>query len=203
MHGGVRNMLHNYDKITQVLNFFARKNTNSRIQKLKAIKLIWAADRYHLRKYGRLVSTDEYVAMKLGPVGSYAKRIAEDDRIWLGSEVLDKTNEYVRPSKDGNVVISHQDVDGNVFSNTDREALNFAWQTFGAYDGFDLADISHDYPEWARFEEVIQLGLQKSTDIDPLDFFKDPEKLTYMQKDPFELDADILEDSKEVYTGAL
>ena len=111
--------------------------------------------------------------------------------------------EYVRPSRDGNVVISHQDIDSKVFSNTDREALEFAWDTFGARDGFDLADISHDYPEWARFEEVIQLGLQKSTDIDPLDFFKNPESLTHMQRDPFELDAEILMDSKEVYTGAL
>jgi len=196
-------MLHNYDKITQVLNFFARKNSNSRIQKLKAIKLIWAADRYHVRKYGRLVSSDDYVAMKLGPVGSLTKRIAENDRIWLGSEILDETNKYVMPSSDGNLVVSHNAVDGKVFSKTDIEALDFAWNSFGEYDGFQIADISHDYPEWLKFEEANKLTVQKRTDIDPLDFFKDPKELKYLKSDPFRLDDEILKDSQAVYTGTL
>jgi len=196
------NMLHNYDKITQVLNFFARKNSNSRIQKLKAIKLIWAADRYHMRKYGRLVSSDDYVAMKLGPVGSLTKRIAENDRIWLGEEILDETNKYVMPSKDGKMVISHDEVDERVFSNSDREALEFAWNTFGEYDGFTIADISHDYPEWLRYAESIRLGIQKCTDIELIDFFKDPTTLRLLKSDPFKLDHDILKDSEAVYTGA-
>jgi uncharacterized phage-associated protein len=196
-------MLHNYDKITQVLNFFARKNSNSRIQKLKAIKLIWAADRYHMRKYGRFVSSDDYVAMKLGPVGSLTKRIAENDRIWLGEEILDETNKYVMPSKDGKIVISQNEVDDKVFSNSDREALEFAWDNFGQYDGFIIADISHDYPEWLRYADAIKLGMQKCTDIDPVDFFKDPTVLRLLKTDPFKLDDDILKDSEAVYTGAL
>lgn len=195
-------MVHNYDKITQILNFFARKNANSRIQKLKAIKLAWAADRYHLRKYGRLVSTDDYVAMKLGPVGSLTKRIAEDDRIWLGNEILDKTNVYVTPIQNGNVVVSHKEVENNVFSKTDIEALEFAWNNFSLFNGFELADISHDYPEWSKYENEIKLGLKRS-DIDPVDFFENPRQLKHLQKDPFELDDLILTGSKEIFTGAI
>ena len=44
---------------------------------MKAIKLIYLADRLHLRKYGRPIIGDMYWAMKLGPVGSLAKRVAE------------------------------------------------------------------------------------------------------------------------------
>ena len=195
-------MLHNYDKITQVLNFFARKNANSRIQKLKAIKLIWAADRYHLRKYGRLVSADEYIAMRFGPVASNADNIANNDTMWLSDEVIDEAKQFVTPSSDRKTIYSHKDVNAKLFSKTDLEALEFAWKQFGQYNGFQIADISHDYPEWSKHQDDIELGVQRRKDIDPTDFFENPIKLTQLQKDPFELDDEILKDSKEVYTGA-
>ena len=195
-------MNYNYQKITQLLNFFASKTSNSRIQKLKAIKLIWAADRYHLRKYGRLVSTDDYVAMKYGPVGSVTKRIAEDDRFFMDLHVLDYAKDYVTPDDSGNIVISHKAVDESRFSKTDIEALEFAWGTFGRLDGFKIAKISHEYPEWLKFKDVIEAGEQKRTDIEPIDFFKNPKKLTLIKKDPFEISPEILESSEEIYTGA-
>jgi uncharacterized phage-associated protein len=56
---------------------------------MKALKLIYFADRYHLRKYGRLVTNDIYYAMNYGPVPSSVKDIAE------GSEFLgEKEKEY-------------------------------------------------------------------------------------------------------------
>jgi len=196
-------MMNNYDKITQALNFFVRKNTNSRIQKLKAIKLIWAADRYHLRKYGRLVSADEYVAMPFGPVASNAKNIADSDTMWLTEDVLEKAKKYITPSEDRKIIFSHKDVEKRLFSKTDVEALEFAWSEFGGLDGFRIADISHDYPEWAKHRDNFELGLLRRKDIDPVDFFDNPTNLTHLQKDPFVLDDSILKDSKEVYTGAL
>ena len=65
-------------KGTQALNYFARKK-NGKINKMKAIKLIYLADRYHLRKYGRPVVGDDYWAMKYGPVASSTLNIADID----------------------------------------------------------------------------------------------------------------------------
>lgn len=45
-------------KATQALNFFARKAPGHSINKMKALKLVYFADRYHLRKYGRPVVGD-------------------------------------------------------------------------------------------------------------------------------------------------
>ncbi len=56
-------------KATQALNFFAAK-AGGKINKMKALKLVFFADRYHLRKYGRPVVGDEYLAMNYGPVAS-------------------------------------------------------------------------------------------------------------------------------------
>ena len=44
---------------------------------LSDIKLIFFADRYHIRKYGRPITNDEYLAMDFGPVNSGVKDIAE------------------------------------------------------------------------------------------------------------------------------
>ena len=74
----MRNLRFNFDyrKSTQVLNFFANKQ-GGQINKMKALKLIFLADRYHIRKYGRLITNDVYVAMKHGPVPSTTKDISE------------------------------------------------------------------------------------------------------------------------------
>ena len=44
-----------HEKATQAINFFARES-GGQINKMKAIKLIYFAERYHLRKYGRPIT---------------------------------------------------------------------------------------------------------------------------------------------------
>lgn len=56
-----------YRKAAQALNYFAIQN-GGEIEKLQALKLIYFADRYHLRKYGRPITNDQYWAMNFGPV---------------------------------------------------------------------------------------------------------------------------------------
>jgi hypothetical protein len=46
---------------------------------MKALKLIFLADRYHLCRYGRLITNDSYVAMKHGPVPSATRDIVESN----------------------------------------------------------------------------------------------------------------------------
>src|SRR5438128_5325482 len=129
-----------YRKATQALNFLARQ-AGGRINKLKAIKLMFFADRYHLRKFGRPVSDCAYFAMKHGPVASEAKRVAEESAR-LDARSRNYVRRYVR--KDDTYHFSSVgDVDLEVLSETDREALDFAWKNFGHYTEFRLRDISH------------------------------------------------------------
>lgn len=48
-----------------------------KMDRVKLIKLLWAADRYHLRAHGRMVSGTDYVAMVHGPVSSLALDVAQ------------------------------------------------------------------------------------------------------------------------------
>lgn len=110
---------------------------------MKAIKLIYFADRYHLRKYGRPVTNDEYVAMAYGPVGSKTKDIAENTS-FLDIIESEYNKQYIEKQGIYDVQSVH-DVDMNVFSDSDIEAMEFAVKYFGHLDQFQLAEVSHAY----------------------------------------------------------
>lgn len=158
-----------YKKATQALNFFAQRN-GGRVNKMKAIKLIFFADRYHLRKYGRPITNDEYLAMGYGPVSSGVKDIAEMSD-FLGDTEREYASRFVTPANRFDVE-SILPLDEKVFSQTDLEALVFAWKEFGEYDQFELADITHKYPEWKRHE--LALKHQSRVRMNYEDFLQDP-----------------------------
>src|SRR5690554_5647220 len=87
----------NFDlkKATQALNWLAVKS-GGRINKLKALKLIYLADRYHLRKYGRLITNDSYFAMDYGPVPSGVKDLAEVSE-FLGKDEQNYSKKFIQP----------------------------------------------------------------------------------------------------------
>ena len=162
-----------YKKATQALNFFAQKK-DGKINKMKAIKLIYLADRLHLRKYGRPIVGDMYWAMKLGPVGSQAKRVAELDTMPDG--VLSYAKKYIKPVDDKKQsFISLQPVDTDLFSQTDLECLETIYEHFSDKDQFELAELSHQYPEWIKHARALKAG-KKRVAMNYDDFFSDTEK---------------------------
>jgi len=168
----VRNPLpFDHKKATQLLNYFASKS-GGRINKMKALKLIFLADRYHLRKYGRLISNDFYVAMKLGPVPSVVLDIAESDS-FLTQEYKNYASNYIRPLDGGRQIESVGEIDNSYFSESDLEALAFSWDNFGQYKKWSLSDFTHNYPEWKNHEQAIRAG-SKCENMELADFFDDP-----------------------------
>jgi len=161
-------------KITQAINYLAKKS-GGQIDKLKTIKLLFFADRYHLRKFGRPLTNDNYFAMDLGPVGSETKDII-DQTVYLPKNVKAYAAKFLE--KIDNTVKSREDVDRAVFSKSDTEALDFVWDVFGKFTGFQLKDISHKYPEWKKHEEILKAGTL-SVPMDYLDFFNDPNPRFY------------------------
>jgi uncharacterized phage-associated protein len=161
-----------HEKATQILNFFASK-AGGKINKMKALKLIFLADRYHLRKYGRLVSDDCYVAMKYGPVPSTIMDIAEADE-YLDNTIRDYVISNIRASDDGLRIESLKPADTGYFSASDIEAFIFAWDNFGQLDQWGLSDFTHNYPEWLRHKDALQSG-SKAKDITLEDFLNDPD----------------------------
>jgi len=160
-------------KATQTLNFFAHRAGGS-INKMKALKLVYFADRYHLRKYGRPVVGDEYLAMNYGPVASGTKDLAEMSD-FLGEEEARYAKKFIKPSETGRAFSSVSEVDEKVFSESDREALAFAWNRFGRVDKFELSKLTHRYPDWKRHEAALQSNVVTRVPMNYRDFLEDPE----------------------------
>jgi len=188
-------------KSVQAINYFARKK-DGQINKMKAIKLIYFADRYHIRIYGRPVIGDQYWAMKFGPVASFALHAAEfyDG---LGEDCLQYAKSFLsHPKGDEKIlsIISKDKVDLKVFSQTDIEALEVAYKEFGDKDQFELKDISHKYPEWLKHKKEIEVGKKKRVKMNYLDFFNskdDNSSIFNFSKEHLELSKDVFSENQE------
>lgn len=183
-----------YKKATQAINYLTEKE-GGQIDKLKLIKLIYLADRYHLRRYGRPMVNDAYFAMPLGPVGSSVKDIAEFSN-FLDKSELDYATTYLERGVQPNVIVSIADVDTGVFSKSEKEALDFAYTEFGGHTASSLVNVTHLYPEWLRFKSAFE---SKETTREPMsytDFFGNPMNGS---GDKFALATDVLAASKELF----
>ncbi len=164
-------MSFSYKKATQALNYFARQS-GGRINKMKALKMLFFADRFHLRKYGRPITNDEYFAMNFGPVPSGGKDLVEGsdfrpdvEKAYAG-QFLNAVSRYEFSSV--------SEVEALVFSRTDQEALEYVWSHFGQHDEFKLAELTHEYPEWKKHEVAISGGSSSRVKMTFSDFLDDP-----------------------------
>jgi uncharacterized phage-associated protein len=160
-------------KATQALNFFARE-AGGTINKMKALKLVFLADRYHLRKYGRPITNDEYFALEYGPVASGAKDLAEMSD-FLGADERSYARRFIRPAKTELTYSSVAEIDEKVLSESDREALDYAWQKFGRVEKYRLSKVTHRYPEWKRHEAALASKVVSRVPMSYEDFLLDPE----------------------------
>ena len=154
-----------YEKIVQVINFFACSMKDVTISKLICLKIIFLADRYHLRMYGRTITGDHYVAMQYGPVASNSKRTFEF--LGLPEQMRAYASDYLTPIDDKNIV-SVKSPDLDVFSETDMEAMNAALATYRKHSN-GIVKFTHCFPEWKKHEKDLQNV--KVQDMNLADFF--------------------------------
>src|SRR3989344_6731266 len=108
-----------YKKITQVLNYIAEKQGGV-VDYMKALKLLYLADRLHLRKYGRLITDDRLIAMKYGTLGSQARDIVMLNGAMLPYTVYEYSKDKLKRDLDNHIIESNfQNVDS--LSETDIE----------------------------------------------------------------------------------
>lgn len=183
--------MRNNSKILQTLNYLAfLQGGEKKISQMKAYKLIWLADRYHLRQYGRTITYDQYYALPHGIVPSNAKKII-DGKIYV-SECRNYLNTKIRYC-----FKSIKDPIINLFSETDIEVLKLIHSKYGSFSPQKLSDLSHKFPEWLKFKDKLTSTNSKhSYPIALVDFF-----LNYDDgQGLFNDDDDFLSISKEIAT---
>jgi uncharacterized phage-associated protein len=129
------------DKALQVILWIANRVKNANFHTIS--KVAYFADRNHLQKYGRLISGDNYVAMKHGPVPSgiydMLKALRGDGYSPLEAQAKEAF-EVVGPY----TVVPKRAADPDLFSESDIECLNWAVKNFGRKSFDELTKASHD-----------------------------------------------------------
>lgn len=185
----------NYRKATQALNFLALKS-GGEIDTLKAMKLIWLADRLHLRKYGRLITNDDYFAMKLGPVASSTYNLIKKDAAHINPEFIKYSDQYIIPGdRNRKSFISGHPVEDKIFSKSDLHVLNDVFEKFGNMTKWQLSDYSHLFNEWTRFETDLANNPTERYKMDLADFFTE----TQFGDSVFDQDVESLDCVKEIF----
>lgn len=189
------------EKYVQIFERFlslAQEEGRSSLNHLKLMKLLWAADRYHLRQFGRTISGDTYVAMKNGPVASEGldiirespsgfSTLSEEERKFVNRFILFSHNEVSLKSSSGE----------DLLSPSEKMMIKKAWDSFKSFDHFVLAnEVTHSYPEWSKFAGFFKepQNVRHRQDMSLEDFFLNPEEDDFFTQDP-----EVLEAARDIY----
>ena len=165
------------EKFVASLAFFASHAKG--IDKLKAAKLFYYADKYHLLRYGKPILGDVYYHLDYGPVPSKALDIMNEaiepyQLRGIPQSNLELFKKYLKVDAEGKAHPTFEvkdEPDFDVFSESELEALRETVKRYGHYSGRQLIDLAHREAPWrktARNEEIdYRLFFEGAKDASP------------------------------------
>ncbi len=188
--------------IIEAIHYILKKIKKS--DKIKLVKLVYLADKYHLIRYGRTITNDDYYAMEHGPVGTTVKDVLSFDEI-LSKKALRYASSLIEKTDNNNFKVKSDTKNTfDMLSDTDKEALDFVIEKFGKMSSFKLRDYTHRYPEWYKYEDLfknrltrrgVRLRLTRSQRIDT------KELLSTIKNDPLKMPPKHVKESEKILTG--
>ena len=165
------------ERFVASLAFFASHTKG--LDKLKAAKLLYYADKYHLIRYGKPILGDVYYHLDYGPVPSKALDIMNEaiDPYRLRGipqsnlELLKKYLKIDSEERTHPIFEAKTGPDLEVFSESELEALHETVKRYGHYSGRQLIDLTHQEAPWLkteRNEEIdYRLFFEGASDANP------------------------------------
>ncbi len=164
------------------------------------LKMVFFAVRYHIRNYGTPFLNVTFYAMMNGPVASEIKDILEHKMPFNCDDGQSYLLDEIETIGDYDYEVKEQNIDE--LSPSFLESLDFALRNFGRCLPFKLSDISHNYPEWKKYEKILMADDDKKKNrvlMHYVDFFDDPAELHDISQDPFADDKEFLQTLKQDY----
>jgi hypothetical protein len=194
----------NIEKIIQVLAYIQKKTETQ--SKLELIKYLFLADRVNIRRHFSFISRDYYYALKLGPVASETLDILDKHDEYLNYpdkelQLLDKIE-----AKDNRTRIINE-TNTDLLSQNEMKSIDFIADTFNS--SMPLVELTHEYPEWKRYNELFDNKQTSKMDIKIEDFFTNPviNNSPYLKKyfgnDPLYEDEAYLDEAKKFYLAKM
>lgn len=134
-----------FQKIISVTAYIINKLKKIReVDLIFFFKILYFADKEHIKKYGRSILDDQYVAMPNGPVPSFVydliKGIRGDGiRLETYNKFYDSFIVYKKYFIDSKV-----EADIDYISESDLECIENSIKTYGGWDSESLSEESHD-----------------------------------------------------------
>ncbi|AOG06789.1 Panacea domain-containing protein [Bosea sp. RAC05] len=146
----------NLPKIVELLLYLAHRKPGA--DKYQAVKFFYLADREHLARYGRPITSERYFALTYGPVASTAKDLLERNAYVMRAAGIDdlpfELAEKARggPERRPIVVLGtpKRDVDLDLFSRSDLRVFDEILAKYGDYNFDQLFKLTHNHEAYKR-----------------------------------------------------
>ena len=112
---------------------------------LGLLKMLYIADRLALERMEQPITGDRYVSMKYGPVLSSVYDLIKGQPI---DDALPLWSQFISPRNANHYVSLINDPGDEDLCEEDAEIIQQVYKTFGHLDPFDVAEWTHDLPEW-------------------------------------------------------
>lgn len=153
----------NFDKFLSCMGMFAKEAKD--VDKLKACKLLYYADKYHLLKYGKPIIGDIYKHYGYGPVPVNSLMIMNEVICEDGvppNEVTAKGRfkEFIKVKKGFRkhpIFEVEKEPDMDCLSASEQEAIRETIKKYGGFTGGKLIDETHKDASWKKtdmYEEI-------------------------------------------------
>jgi uncharacterized phage-associated protein len=111
---------------------------------LGLLKLLYMADRIALDRIEQPITGDHYVSMNYGPVLSGIYDLIKGQQV---EDALPIWSQFISPSNCYEVSLI-ADPGNDELCEEEEEIISEVYKSCGHYDRFDLAELTHNFPEW-------------------------------------------------------
>lgn len=149
----------NADKVADAVAFLAGAVDD--LSTLKAVKLLYLADREHLLRHGRPILGDWYACMEHGPVPARAYdllKLVRAPEEYVQLEGMDAVHRRIQLEEDGQRRFPHfkrRDTGPlDALSASEVEALGNIVREHGRKRPYELVDLTHEHAAWKKSDEA-------------------------------------------------
>lgn len=111
---------------------------------LGLLKMLYIADRLALKRMEQPITGDHYVSMDYGPVLSGVYNLIKGKPV---DDALPLWSKFISPRNENHVTLLRDPGDEDLCEE-EEEIIQQVYETFGHLDPFDVAEWTHDLPEW-------------------------------------------------------
>lgn len=161
----------NKEKILEGLIWIADKRPG--LTRYYFVKIMYLAEKLHLKKYGRPIYGDPLYALEFGPVPTIAYDLVKEDFSFRTEDMADAFYSALSVADTPNghkafTAMRAPDIDW--FSKSDLECMDEAFRTFADLPFSKIMDHTHREPEWREagingkieYEKILDDGTEDS-----------------------------------------